>query len=70
MGEDMSASASARVERLLSHTIEEGAVYQLAIPDDEERRSHWVGVGGTGFHEFVVIDRERAAIHLVVASDD
>lgn len=70
MGDDMSEAATDRVERLLARTITDGIVYHLEVPDDEEHRSDWIGVGVTGFHEFVVIDRDHGAIHLIVASDD
>ena len=68
--EPQSARTHARVARLLARTLDSGTVYRLDAPDDEEHRSNWVGVGATGFHEFVVIDREQEAMHLVVASDD
>lgn len=65
-----SVRTHARVARLLSRALDGGTVYRLDAPDDEEHRSNWVGVGATGFHEFVAIDREQEAMHLVVASDD
>jgi hypothetical protein len=65
-----SVRTHARVAQLLARTLDSGTVYRLDAPDDEEHRSNWVGVGATGFHEFVVIDREHEAMYLVVASDD
>ncbi|MEV0891367.1 hypothetical protein [Promicromonospora sp. NPDC050262] len=70
MAEPQSVRTRARVARLLARALDSGTVYRLDVPDDEEHRSNWVGVGATGFHEFVVIDREQEAMHLVVASDD
>ncbi|MFI9485375.1 hypothetical protein ACIG47_03210 [Promicromonospora sp. NPDC052451] len=65
-----SVRTHARVARLLARTLDSGTVYRLDVPEGEEHRSNWVSVGATGFHEFVVIDREQEAMHLVVASDD
>ena len=65
-----SVRSHARVARLLARALDSGTVYRLDAPDDEEHRSNWVGVGTTGFHEFVAIDRQQEAMHLVVASDD
>ncbi|PUB26896.1 hypothetical protein C8K30_105123 [Promicromonospora sp. AC04] len=65
-----SVRTHARVARLLSQAFDCGTVYRLDVPNNEEHRSNWVGVGATGFREFVVIDREHEVIHMVVASDD
>lgn len=65
-----SVRTHARVARLLSRAFDCGMVYRLDVPDDDAHRSNWVGVAATGFHEFVAIDREQEAMHLVVASDD
>lgn len=60
-----------RVDGVLARAIERGAVYRLDVPVDEELLHDygWV-VGVSGFHEYVSIDRDREAMHLVIASDD
>ncbi|MFD7026122.1 hypothetical protein [Promicromonospora sukumoe] len=65
-----SARTHERIDRLLQRALDSVVVYGLDAPDDDAYRSNWIGVGSTGFHEFVAIDREHSAMHLVVASDD
>jgi hypothetical protein len=50
--------------------LRSGDLYKLDNPGAEDEHD-WGWVTGTkGFHEFVVIDRTRRSVHLVVASDD
>ncbi|MFT3900639.1 MAG: hypothetical protein QM728_10420 [Gordonia sp. (in: high G+C Gram-positive bacteria)] len=63
------ADAMARLDTV-HDLLERGDVYQLRNPDaEDEHECGWV-VGITGFHEFVVIDRQAGQLHLIVASDD
>lgn len=47
-----------------------GAVYRLDNPGREAEHEYGWVTGQLGFHEFVVIDRKSATVHVVVASDD
>jgi len=47
-----------------------GGVFRLQPPGDEAFHDYGGVVGSTGYHEFVVIDRESAVLHLIVAADD
>ena len=49
--------------------LRSGSVFQLDNPSDYTTRE-WLYMGGTGFHEFVVIDRSSGSLHVIVASDD
>jgi hypothetical protein len=44
--------------------------YRLAVGPEAQHESGWVVGGMTGFHEFVLIDRQAGILALVVASDD
>ena len=51
--------------------LRSGDLYKLDNPGAEEEAQYLGTVtGGMGFHEFVVIDRDRRSVHVVVASDD
>lgn len=55
------------VAPILAHA---DAIYQLALPrQGNEHDWGWV-VGGSGFHEYMAIDRADRAITLIIASDD
>lgn len=49
--------------------LRRGTVYELAGLSDEDKWE-FSFVGGIGYLEFVVIDRERAELHLIVCADD
>lgn len=50
--------------------LRSGNPYKLDNPGAEDEHEYGLVTGGMGFHEFVVIDRTRRSIHVVVASDD
>lgn len=47
-----------------------GELYKLVNPGSEYEHEYGFVTGQLGFHEFVVIDRSRHLVHVVVASDD
>jgi hypothetical protein len=60
-------------ERLRDNVLSlfaDGEVFKLHPPDDSAFHEYGGIVGGTGYHEFVVIDGERSVLHLIVATDD
>ena len=50
--------------------LRSGDLYKLDNPGAEDEHEYGYVTGGMGFHEFVVIDRNRGGVHVVVASDD
>jgi hypothetical protein len=65
-----SLESQAQLKSLVLPLFNTGTVYRL--PDIRLTAEHewgWV-VGQSGFHKFVVIDRERVRLTLLVASDD
>jgi hypothetical protein len=50
--------------------LRSGDLYKLDNPGPEDEHEYGSVTGGMGFHEFVVIDRNRRSVHVVVASDD
>ena len=50
--------------------LRSGDLYKLDDPGAEDEHEYGYVTGGMGFHEFVVIDRNRRSVHVVVASDD
>ena len=50
--------------------LRSGDLYKLDNPGAEDEHEYGYVTGGMGFHEFVVIDRNRGSVHVVVASDD
>lgn len=50
--------------------LRSGDLYKLDNPGAEDEHEYGAVTGGMGFHEFVVIDRDRRTVHVVVASDD
>jgi hypothetical protein len=50
--------------------LRSGDLYKLDNPGAENEHEFGCVTGGMGFHEFVVIDRNRRSVHVVVASDD
>ena len=50
--------------------LRSGDLYKLDNPAAEDEHEYGAVTGGMGFHEFVVIDRKRRSVHVVVASDD
>ena len=50
--------------------LRSGDLYKLDDPGAEDEHEYGYVTGGMGFHEFVVIDRNRGSVHVVVASDD
>jgi len=61
--------ARARLRRVFE-LFANGAVYRLSNPGKEDEHDWGWVVGVKGFHEFVVIDRNRGRLSLLVASDD
>lgn len=59
-------------ERLetVREVLRSGTVYTLANPSEEHEHEYGWVVGGMGFHEFVVIDRDREIVSVIVAADD
>ncbi|KRF24363.1 hypothetical protein [Phycicoccus sp. Soil803] len=47
-----------------------GNIYKLRNPGPEAEHDYGDVTGGLGFHEFVVIDRANADLHVIVASND
>lgn len=66
-----SEEAMGRLEDQVFPLLRRGEVYEFHPPEGEETM-HQIGgiLGSIGFHEFVMIDRKSARLHLVVASDD
>lgn len=58
-----------RLERVYE-VLKAGNIYTLVNPGDEAMHDFGFSTGRLGFHEFVVIDRRRQLVHVVVASDD
>lgn len=50
--------------------LRSGDLYKLRNPGTEDEHEYGFVTGGTGFHEFVVIERDSRSLHVVVASDD
>lgn len=50
--------------------LRSGDLYKLDNPGPPDEHEYGFVTGGMGFHEFVVIDRRRHRLHVVVASDD
>jgi hypothetical protein len=50
--------------------LRSGDLYKLDNPEAEDEHEYGYVTGGMGFHEFVVIDRNRRSVHVVVAADD
>jgi len=47
-----------------------GPVYKLRNPGRDAEHDYGAVTGNMGFHEFAVIERPNATLHLIVASDD
>lgn len=58
-----------RLQALYS-LLRTGDVYKLHNPGSEAEHDYGFVTGGTGFHEFIVIDRGTRTLHVLVASDD
>jgi hypothetical protein len=50
--------------------LRSGDLYKLRNPGAGDEHEYGFVTGGMGFHEFVVIERSRRGLHVVVASDD
>ncbi|MFJ4253521.1 hypothetical protein [Microbacterium sp. NPDC090003] len=50
--------------------LRSGVVYALSNPDDEHEHEYGMVLGRGGYLEFVVIDRERDIVSVIVAADD
>ncbi|WIB77041.1 hypothetical protein DEJ28_15510 [Curtobacterium sp. MCPF17_002] len=50
--------------------LDAGSLHRLRHPGPESEHDYAATVGGTGFHEYVVIDRGQGRVTVVVASDD
>lgn len=53
-----------------SELLRRGTLLRLDNPGQDARSPEIVLTGSNGFHEFLVVDRERAELHVVVATDD
>lgn len=50
--------------------LRSGDLYKLDNPRAEEEHEYGVVTGTMGFHEFVVINRTKRTVHVIVATDD